>query len=1436
MKKRIIALLLAAVLLLGLMPTALAAVTCTVTLKNGESETPVQVEQGTAFGANLPSNPSKKGYTFSGWYSGEDKLTEETVIDADVTYTAKFEPNHYSIAFNANGGSGSMQTLENVAYDEKVKLPKCTFTRDGYDFKGWTTSSSSYNPSVDYEDQEVVEGLHSRDGRVKTLYAVWTGKTFEATFVYGYAGKDNETKTGKVGDDIDLPYVSETSRTGYLFDGWYRSAEGGDKVSSYASYTAADQNGVTFYAHWSKAITVHYEGGEGYTGSAISDKTLRASEVYSKLPRISSGIPTNKALDGWYLKNADGSLGEQITKDTVIDAELNEITLVAKWRAMRYTITFYPCTKIEGEEAWDDAEDQAYKDSVLGTMADLTVDYGEQITLPENQYTLSGYRFLGWTTDEVDSTESARIDDKGTFTQASGYDGKTFTLYARWEDVRTDAQKETEAKLNAAIAALPRIYKPVCGTDTNALDMVKATLTAKGCDANITLSMKEAISMNDAGIDANGQIQYKYNAENPRLNGDTIYVWPPIVLTLDGVSRVTTSSQFQIGLDSVKLEKDLTAIMDRIEIPSVVEKPEDLTQLFQYAPKAGVDPSTIDYSSNAQLITWATLTWGTDEKDGARSIGIGSSSGGFYAPYSVTVTLPQTEKTVKLTGKIKVNSDQKIEVSKEFTVTVKAAQAAPVDYTKLLNAALTAQNALRDASTGETVSKDAVAGDVFLPDARFIRKNLSDLGAEYRDFDNSKTPIRFFSGDPSVITINGARATVYRPLPGDSAKKVTLTAQIRRRPEGAPAADFDEFDLLAEQSIELTVLPMVQSEIDAAAAFMKKVCTSDVYWAGIKDTNTAKDDITADLHPFAEIVPDGDGYRFVYPADNNTYQYVEVDDLYDTSDINQTGIPYRMFRSSNNAVITHESLLVTKPEYDSQIMIDSLLTHSVYGKYYEKFKDNAAYAGFAKFYKQPVSVTVTVKGEKGAPNPPTPATSVHVTVSIDGSLATQHSFVNTTSASYETMSDAGKTALDAVTTALTSNRYTYDYDSGTSYLKSVTDTNNVTLGNADTQKIYGSWSGWMFTVNGKQPVGDNGYGLTLDGYQLKDGDVIRFYFVQCATENGLHQFEEESAVAATCVTTGKTASKRCVAFGEYGCGFTVGGEIIQVDPDNHTHLEPIAAVASTCTVKGHKAGQKCADCDAVIGCAELPLAPHSWDAGVVTVAPTYVSTGVRVYTCSVCKQTRSEVIEKLSSTNTGTNTGTPAVPSQRPDSELPRQRFDDVPQNIWFASGVQFAAEQGLFTGVSANEFAPYDPMTRAMLVTVLHRLDGADASGTNSFTDVLNGKWYSNAIAWASANGIVEGLSGNRFAPNAPITREQLAAILFRYAKACGYDVSARAELTAYADAAQVSAWAGDAMRWAVAAGLISGRSGAQLAPKGEATRAEVAVILMNFVQKVVK
>lgn len=452
-------------------------------------------------------------------------------------------------------------------------------------------------------------------------------------------------------------------------------------------------------------ITVKFDSNGG---STVPNKTFASAEALLAAT-LSTTYWYPKVFEGWYLKDETkpDNFGKALSEAAAADFEgKTEVTLIAKWRNRQYVIKFQP-------------------NGGTGTMADQRADFDADVKLNECTFVKEGFECAGWATyfgaskPTYTDTINREWDDGDEYLEEEGSeDGEEVELYAIWQKQRSEEEKEAEAKLNAAITALAGRYFPVCGTDTNVLEMLKKVLTDKGCDANITLSMKEAVSMNDAGIDANGQIQYKYNAEAPLYMGNTAYIWPAIVLTLDGVSRVTTSSQFQIGLDSVKLEKDLTAIMDRIEIPSVVEKPEDLTQLFQYAPKAGVDPSKIDYNSNTQFITWATLTWGTDEKDGAHSIGIGEAGSG-YTPYPVTVTLPQTEKTVKLTGKIKVNSsDQKIEVSKEFTVTVKAAQAAPVDYTKLLNAALTAQNALRDASTGETVSKDAVAGDVFLPDAQ----------------------------------------------------------------------------------------------------------------------------------------------------------------------------------------------------------------------------------------------------------------------------------------------------------------------------------------------------------------------------------------------------------------------------------------------------------------------------------------------------------------------------------------------------------------------------------------------------------------------------------------------------------------------------------------------------------------------------------------------
>ena len=163
--------------------------------------------------------------------------------------------------------------------------------------------------------------------------------------------------------------------------------------------------------------------------------------------------------------------------------------------------------------------------------------------------------------------------------------------------------------------------------------------------------------------------------------------------------------------------------------------------------------------------------------------------------------------------------------------------------------------------------------------------------------------------------------------------------------------------------------------------------------------------------------------------------------------------------------------------------------------------------------------------------------------------------------------------------------------------------------------------------------------------------------------------------------------------------------------------------------------------------------------------------------------------------------------------------------------------DKGMMTGVSADRFAPASTTTRGMIVTILYRLENEPAvSGGSAFTDVESGAWYADAVAWAAANDIVNGTSATTFAPNSPITREQMAAILYRYAAYKGYDVSQKADLSGYTDAASISGYAKDALAWANAQKLITGVTDTTLNPQGSATRAQVATILMRLCETVVK
>lgn len=351
--------------------------------------------------------------------------------------------------------------------------------------------------------------------------------------------------------------------------------------------------------------------------------------------------------------------------------------------------------------------------------------------------------------------------------------------------------------------------------------------------------------------------------------------------------------------------------------------------------------------------------------------------------------------------------------------------------------------------------------------------------------------------------------------------------------------------------------------------------------------------------------------------------------------------------------------------------------------------------------------------------------------------------------------------------------------------------------------------------------------------------------------------------AATCTQPGRAVGT-CAR-----CGVQID-EVIPAKGHDYSYAE--TSVAPTCTEPGHYKGT-CPTCgkdyDDVVpalghdwgewvtsieptvstvgyryhvcnrdGCGyregeDIPkLHTHTWDAGVVTQKPTAAEPGVRTYTCTVCGQTRTEAIPA---------TGVPETCNGGP--ACPGYAFRDMPApSIWSHAGLDYCIDHGYIAGTSATTVTPDGECTRAMIVSILYRVQGEPAKVNGyelkklapPFDDVERGCWYTDAIWWAKLTGVVSGMSPSTFAPDDPITRAQLAVILYNYTKQFAPEsLTETGSLTGFPDADSVPSWARTAMAWAVGNGLISGvgeNGVSYLRPEGCATRAQVATILMNY------
>lgn len=1445
MKKRILPILLVLVMLLSLLPAQVFAASytfdpnATIFTQNYTTETPRPNNLGDYF--TVTSTPLSTADKTTTWNTGNNG-TSVAVFNKDgsklygdthaiLTFTFKKNCNfwfkHLFSIGNRSPYSYAELRLNGTAIAKGTSSDKL---------------ASPYNVDVKagdifeidfYSEEDFMTPCAMTLKNIRCTDPVSSDVTVTFDANGGEGTMDAQTLTGGKGTLTPNAFT----KAGFRFAGW-ALLPAGEKVYNDGAAVELTAD-TTLYALWEAEqsnLPVHFDG-NGYQ-EAILDADIDENG-HAVLPALNSAkFPSGKRYYDWYIVLADGSLGDRVTASYDLSAYRDSgVTLKAQWYSLSYVIRY-----------------NANGADVTGSMEDQRAPFDETIHLSACTLSREGYTFAGRSTSAsgkavyADGAELLREWDDGDWDwgDEGSEDGEHFDLYACWTKDMSDAEAAAREKLEAAKTLLSKNYQPNFKTDKNLLTMAQARLTAGNIEG-VTVAMKSAVTKKDlftdarASIDLDGTLHYKWN-DNGTTSSTNLYCDAALILTCDGYTDEVESATVIIGLDEDRALEALRVQGRRIVIPQELNDSTTLASVPHYMVKEGVDENDVDYNSSNDLHLWAEVTW---QSSNTSVIGIGSNTTKLYAPYTVKVSRPKTDTSVTLTAALTYSGRDDLKVYFTYTVTVKGTQKA-IEYQEGLELWLSGgtqdpYGALYVPATGAKIDVNNVTTDIHFPTTSDMRSVFADnYGA---DFDGKYTPILITSSNESVVEsleANAARAWVYRPLPGQEDAKVTLTVKILSRPSGS-GKDYDNMQVLASKEIQITVPAMSQTEIDAAAAFMKKVCTEDVYWEGIRKANTARDNVTGDLWSFMEIVPDGDGYKFLRASAESQWLGVKVDDIDGWYNSEQ----YRCFRSSVPSVVAHEKLSVTKPQYNTHVKIDSVLTYVEYGKYYEKFSSDPAYAQFKQFYKQPVSTVVTVIGTTGIEDPS--VEDITITVNVTGSTFAP-AFADLTAATYTCKSNAYQTAWDALESVLTSNSYTYT-GSG-NYVTGVTDPAGCRLYAGD--PAHGEWSGWMYTVNGKMPMLDATTYATLDKYLLQANDRIDFYYVNCPTESGDHDWTENTAKRQeptctadgsafySCSTCGGTKTENLPATGhQYGepAWTWIGYESASATftcANDASHEETVAAAVTsavtkepTCTEDGLRTytasvtfGEKNYTDTKTEGIKAT--GEHVWDNGVVTTEPTCTAKGVKTYTCTKCSATKTEELNALGH-NYETKRTEPTCEKDGKEEEVCSRCGDVRFSRVLPATGHSYRWDPRTRRTVCENcgKILDEGGNTRPIIPANPGKTDK-----NFPFTDVSKNDGCYDAVDYLYSKGIMNGTSSTKFSPNGELTRAMVVTILYR----------AQGEPAVHTSSSFKDVAAGcyytEAVEWAAANNIVKGFTDGTFKPDKSVTREQLAAFLSRFAQ----
>ena len=707
----------------------------------------------------------------------------------------------------------------------------------------------------------------------------------------------------------------------------------------------------------------------------------------------------------------------------------------------------------------------------------------------------------------------------------------------------------------------------------------------------------------------------------------------------NGSLRVT----FDVSLDEAHMSYSVNVIIpwDRARVEELMRE-----EILAKAELNAVDPLTQDLSLPAVIDgkRYALVSWSSSD-EGAVSVKAGRNQ---TLPYTGALHRGgETRKatlTAAFTFGFTMTDEPEIVLYKTFDVTV-----APLDDGALneIRSSLAeklekgfAKAGLRDAFTGKALTE---TDGVYEVTGDILYPTTRDFG-----IDGAVTPVSITSDNPAVIRSadvnNAARTEVLRPMVGEEPAQAAVTLTITDKESGVAVS----------KTFSFRVLSLTEEEIEAEKALLAKVRES--YFEGIRGNNTAKGNIRYNLKPFTEVYEKDGKLVWVYDTAKNVGHGIVPTAL----DNWQVLEAWRLFRSSNPTAVTHENLLVTLQSSPKAVTVDSALSSETLGRYGKLYRENpeayAQYAPLAELYYQPVSAELVVRGKTtpasvSAPVPVVETAKVTFTLKADKAAWIDGVTV-------ENLPD-GTTVFDVFTSLLDEKGYTYGNKGG--YIYSITSPDGTTLA----EMSDGPYSGWLYKVNGKMPD------VMMSGYGIKNGDEIVVYY----TKNYMDEFDSGS-----------------------GAGSSSG------------------------------------------------------------------SSGSETKSEETEKTDETDKSDEKTEEKPGETGDTDQKEAEKTQEPVSAADFTDI-QGHWAAESIAKAAAEGWMNGVGEGLFAPEEVLSRAMFVTILYRYVGSpEVKADTAFEDVSSGAWYAKAVAWAVENGIVKGTSEVLFAPDKAITREQMALILYRY------------------------------------------------------------------------